>query len=108
MVVEELRTIFARFGLPESIVTDNGTCFTSVEFETFLQNNGIKHWTSAPYHPSSNGLAERAVQVVKRGLKKIAFGSIRDRLAKVLMAYRITPQATTGISPAEQLLSRRP
>ena len=62
-VIEELRTLFAKLGLPEMVVTDNGTCFVSQEFEQFLQKNGIKHTTSAPYHPASNGLAERAVQV---------------------------------------------
>ena len=67
LVIEELRTLFARFGIPESIVTDNGTCFVSEEFESFLKTNGIRHTTSASYHPSSNGLAERAVQIVKRG-----------------------------------------
>ena len=60
------------------------------------------------YHPASNGLAERAVQVVKRGLKKITAGSISSRLAKVLLTYRIQPQGTTGISPAKLLLGRRP
>ena len=107
-VIQELRTMFARFGLPETIVTDNGTCFVSAEFESFLEGNGIKHVTSAPYHPASNGLAERAVQIVKKGLKKLVSGSICDRLAKSLMAYRLTPQSTTGISPAELLLGRRP
>ena len=107
-VIEELQTICARFGLPETIITDNGTCFASAEFESFLQSNGIKHFTSAPYHPASNGLAERAVQIVKKGLRKVTTGSIRNRLAKILMTYRITPQTTTGISPAELLLGKRP
>ena len=70
--------MFAQFGLPETIVTDNGPCFVSAEFETFLVRNGIKHLTSAPYHPSSNGLAERAVQLVKRGLKKTTSGSMKS------------------------------
>ena len=58
VVIEELRTLFAQFGIPETIVSDNGLCFVSAEFEAFLENNGIKHITSAPYHPASNGLAE--------------------------------------------------
>jgi len=107
-VIRELRTVFARFGLPETVVTDNGTCFVSAEFETFLRKNGIKHFTSAPYHPASNGMAERAVQILKMGLKKITKGSISERLAKILMSYRLTPQTTTGISPAELLLGKRP
>ena len=107
-VIEELRTLFSQFGIPETIVSDNGTCFVSTEFEAFLSDNGIKHVTSAPYHPSSNGLAERAVQVVKRGLRKVTKGTMRSRLAKILFAYRLTPQTTTGISPGELLLGRRP
>ena len=108
VVIEELRSLFAQFGLPESIVSDNGTCFTSSEFETFLKLNGITHLKSAPYHPSTNGLAERAVQIVKRGLRKIVRGSFRSRLAQVLFAYRLIPQTTTGLSPSELLLGRRP
>ena len=105
---EELRTIFAKFGLPETVVTDNGPCFVSIEFEEFLRNNGVRHITVHPYHPASNGLAERAVQIVKKGLKKEQSGSIKSRLAKVLFAYRLTPHSTTGESPAELLLGRRP
>jgi transposase InsO family protein len=107
-VIEQLRTVFAQFGLPETVVTDNGTCFVSAEFESFLKVNGIKHLTSAPYHPASNGLAERAVQMVKKGLKKTLLGSISSHLATTLMSYRLTPQSTTGVSPAELLLGKQP
>ena len=51
----------------------------------------IKHITSVLYHPSTNGLAERAVQIVKRGLKKEKEGSMK-RLAKVMMAYHVLPR----------------
>ena len=60
--IEHLRMIFARFGLPEVMVTDNGTYFTSNEFQEFEQCNSIRHVCIVPYHPLSNGLAERAVQ----------------------------------------------
>ena len=66
------------------------------------------HITSAPYHPSTNGLAERAVQVLKQGLKKVTTGNLKTRLARVLLSYRITPQSSTGVSPAELLLGRCP
>ena len=106
-VIELSRTLFAQFGVPEALVTDNGPCFVSEEFETFLLNNGIKHITSAPYHPATNGLAERAVQIVKNGLKKEKNGSMATRLARILMAYRTTPQCTTGMFPSELLHGRR-
>ena len=59
------RKLFATFGVPEVLVTDNGPSFVSAEFEQFLKNS-IRHKTSPPYHPATNGLAERAVQTVKR------------------------------------------
>ena len=70
--IEHLRNIFATHGLPEMLVTDNAAYFTSQEFQDFTKLNGIRHVTSAPYHPASNGLAERAVQTVKEFLKKPA------------------------------------
>ena len=60
--IEHLRSVFARFGLPKVMVTDNGSCFTSSDFTEFARHNQIHHLRTAPYHPSSNGLAERAVQ----------------------------------------------
>ena len=64
VVIELSRILFAQFGIPEVVVTDNGLCFVSEEFGTFLVTNGIKHITSAPYHPSINGLTEREVQTI--------------------------------------------
>lgn len=61
-----------------------------------------------PYHPSTNGLAERAVQSFKQALRMNTTGSIHDRLQRFLFKYRITPHSTTGISPAELLFGRRP
>ena len=68
VTITTIRQTFAVLGLPITIVSDNGSCFTSDEFEQFCKANGIKHVTCSPYHPSSNGLAERAVQTVKAGL----------------------------------------
>ena len=67
--IRELRTLFARFGIPQQLVSDNGAQFTGVQFAEFLGNNGVRHIRVAPSHPSSNGAAGRAVQTVKNGLK---------------------------------------
>lgn len=94
--IGKLRHLFSTHGLPEQIVSDNGTGFTSEEFKKFTQANGIKHTFISPYHPSSNGLAERAVQTFKQGISN-----------KFLFKYRVTPHTTTGLSPAELLVGRR-
>ena len=104
--IQRLRAMFARFGIPESLVSDNGPCFISKEFKDFLRKNGVMHITSAPYHPASNGLAERAVRIVKEGLRKMKTGTISDKIARLLFQYRMTPQSVIKLSPAELLLGR--
>ena len=99
--LEHLRSMFARFGLPEVMVTDNGTCFTSSEFAEFSRRNQIRHVKVAPYHPSSNGLAERAVQTFKLGMKKQTSGTMQTKLSHFLFHHRLTPNSTTGVAPAE-------
>ena len=76
--VEKLRSLFAQFGLPEVLVSDNGPNFVSSEFNEFLHRNGVKQVTSALAHPASNGLAERAIKTVKEGLSKLKSGTIAD------------------------------
>ena len=95
VTLTKLRQTFATLGLPCVLVSDNGTCFTSAQFDEFCKLNGIKHITSSPYHPASNGLAERAVQTVKTALRKTT-GNLEDRLYRVLSAYRTTPQTPCG------------
>ena len=108
--VEKLRHSFAIHGIPSVIVSDNGTCFTSKEFNDFCQKNDIRHVTSAPYHPSTNGLAERSVRTFKETLKKWKNDedTVQTKVERFLFAYRNTPHATTGLSPAQVLLKRRP
>ena len=95
--------------LPEWIVSDNGTQFTSEEFGEFLRRNGIKHIRSAPYHPAANGEAERFVQTFKQAMRsaKSDPGTLEAKLARFLLSYRSTPNATTNVSPAELLFNRR-
>ena len=107
ITIRKLRQSFSTHGIPDLIVSDNGTNFTSAEMEDFLRSNGIQHICSAPYHPSSNGLAERAVQTLKNSLHKQGEGPLEDRVARFLLTYRVTPHATTGVAPCELLMGRR-
>ena len=99
--IEHLRNIFATHGLPEMLVTDNASYFTSQEFQDFTKLNGIRHVTSAHYHPASNDLAEKAIQGVSPS------DLLQTRLSRFLLQYRITPHSATETSPAELLLGRR-
>lgn len=106
--VTRLKRLFAAYGLPEHIVTDNGTQFMSEEFRGIMQQNGIRHSTSTPGHPATNGLAERYVQTYKSGMKKRAHSTtdLEERISLFLMQYRTTPNFTTGQSPVDLFLNR--
>jgi len=82
---EKLRRLLASYGLPEQIVTDNATTFTSEEFQILI-----------------NSLVERYVQTLKAGMKKLnTTMDIDDRLSMFLLQYRTTPNCTTEQSPAD-------
>ena len=105
--IEKLRQSFCYLGLPEILVTDNGSTFTSDEFEEFMKRNGVRHIKTSPYHPASNGLAERAVQTFKAGLRKLKEGTLETRVSRFLFSYRVTPQSVIETSPAELMFGRR-
>ncbi|KAI4887000.1 hypothetical protein NFI96_027939, partial [Prochilodus magdalenae] len=106
--IEVLRGLFSHYGVPEVLVSDNGPQFTSEEFTHFLTSNGITHKRSAPFHPATNGLAERFVQTCKHALKlSRGTASVQRRLDAFLLQYRNTPHATTQESPAMLFLRRR-
>lgn len=107
VTIEMLRKSFATLGLPEVVVSDNATAFTSSEFAEFLKRNGIRHIRTPPYHPASNGLVERMVQTFKEGMKRLKQGSLNTRLARFLFKYRLTPHSSTGVSPAELMFGRK-
>jgi hypothetical protein len=107
--IDALHSLFARFGLPEQVVSDNGPQFVSDEISQFLNLNGINNIRSAPYHPSSNGLAERFIQTMKQALKASEAGrkSLPQRLAQFIFEYRASPHATTSSSPNQLFLGRQ-
>ena len=67
--IDVIRSLFATHGLTQELVSDNGPQFRSSEFKKFMHSIGIKHILSAPYHPASNGMAERFVRTFKQAMK---------------------------------------
>ncbi|XP_042148141.1 uncharacterized protein K02A2.6-like, partial [Ixodes scapularis] len=114
--IEKLRCVFASYGLPEEVVTANGPQFTARTFADFLQKNGVRHTRTPPYHPASNGSAERCVETVKRNLLRQLLEErktdikkpLQHRVDLFLFRYRNTPTATAGQTPAELFLSWKP
>ncbi|XP_015260649.1 PREDICTED: uncharacterized protein K02A2.6-like [Cyprinodon variegatus] len=108
VTIEALRTLFARAGLPQQLVSDNGSQFTSEEFQMFMKGNGIKHITTVPFHPATNGLAERFVQTFKQSMKAMANNilSISEKLANFLFSYLNTEHYTKGQTPSMLFMGR--
>ena len=100
-----LEEAFSHFGYPHAIVSDNATTFTSDEFKEYCRQRGITHLTGAPYHPATNGAAERLVQTFKKALTKSSLPP-QQALLEFLQQYRRTPSAT-GHSPSELLMGRQ-
>ncbi|XP_055714390.1 uncharacterized protein K02A2.6-like [Phlebotomus papatasi] len=110
LTIAKLTEIFARHGIPETLVSDNGTQFTNSEFQKFCEVNGIAHIRTSPYSPASNGQCERLVGTLKHALEKqSSSGSIESSLQRFLATYRVTPNdsAPEGKSPAELMYGRK-
>jgi len=100
-----LRLIFARNGVPRTLVSDNAAEFTDSDLCAWLERIGCRPLKTPPYHPQSNGAAERMVQTIKRGLK--AFNKERSTfeayMARLLLAYRSVPHAGRAQSPSAMM-----
>ena len=104
-VIKALKEQFSRHGIPDTVVSDNGSQFSSQEFHEFALSWEFNHVTSSPHHPKSNGKAESSVKIVKQLFKKAE----RDRQDPwlALLDYRNTPTEGVRASPAQRLMSRR-
>ncbi|KAL5515496.1 hypothetical protein EMCRGX_G000670 [Ephydatia muelleri] len=107
IILVDASTKWLEFFPPMAFRTFLSPTFSSSEFEEFVKRNGFRHIRVAPYHPASNGAAERAVQTLKEYLSKTR-GDLETRLSRFLFQYRLTPHTSTGLSPAELLFGRRP
>lgn len=113
-VIKVMIGIFARFGLPDTLVTDGGPPFNSGSFVEFFEKQGVRIMKSPPYHPESNGQAERMVRLVKDVFKKFLLDPEMLKLdtdlqiSYFLFSYRNTVSNADGHFPAEKLLSYKP
>uniref|UniRef100_A0A674EBM2 Gypsy retrotransposon integrase-like protein 1 n=1 Tax=Salmo trutta TaxID=8032 RepID=A0A674EBM2_SALTR len=103
-VIHKLKAAFARHGIVETLISDNGPCYKSNEFESFTKAWEFTHVTTSPHYPQSNGLAEKSVQIAKSLMDK-AKADKRDPYLS-LLEYRNTP-VDNFKSPAQLLMSRR-
>ncbi|KAI8506116.1 hypothetical protein Bbelb_164690 [Branchiostoma belcheri] len=107
-VIEALDPIFARFGNPSTLRTDNGPQFVSTEFTEYLREQGIEHRRTTPLWPQANGEVERQNRTLLKSIKiaRIEGKDWRQEIQKFLKAYRSTPQVTTGETPYKLMFGR--
>ena len=99
-IINHMKGIFARHGIPEVLISDNGPQYASSTFSQFSRDYGFSHYTSSPLYPQGNGEAERAVRTVKDLLRKQGDPYL------ALLAHRATP-LSCGYSPSELLMGRK-
>ena len=107
-VIPKLDQLFATFGTPRIVKSDNGPPFNSDEFATFAQVLGFRHRKVTPLWPRANGEVERFVKTLKKSIKaaKTEGKNWRKVLQSFLRNYRTTPHATTGTAPSVLLMKR--
>ncbi|KAL1430193.1 hypothetical protein MTO96_015309 [Rhipicephalus appendiculatus] len=105
-VIDVLRSLFATFGIPQKVVSDNVKAFISSEIKHFCASNAIQAATSPAYHPATHGQAKRYVAELKRALLREADKSIQCRLARFLYRQHTTIHTATGMAPAKTTFGR--
>lgn len=99
-IINHLKSIFSRHGIPERLISDNGPQYSSGEFVEFARVYGFDHVTSSPLYPQANGEVEKAVSTAKSLIGK------SDDPYLAMLSYRATP-LEHGYSPAELLMGRK-
>ena len=104
-VVNKVRSHFARYGIPDIVVSDCGSQFLAKEFQQLANQWRFEHVKSSPYHHQSNGKAENAVKIMKQLFLKAKENNRDPQLA--LLEWRNTPTEGFNSSPAQRFFGRR-
>ena len=104
-IIKHCKTTFARHGIPDILISDNGPQFDNTEFARFAKEWNFTHKTSSPHYPKSNGLAERTIQTLKKVLKKARKDGTDPNLA--ILELQNTPRTNDLGSPVQRVFSRR-
>ena len=109
-IARELIVLFSRFGVPEEILTDQGSNFLSSLLGGLYHALQINRICTTPYHPQTDGLVERFNGTLKSMLGKFISRNQKDwddYLLYLLFSYREVPQESMGFSPFELLYGHR-
>lgn len=104
-VIKRMKSHFARHGIPDTIISDNGTQYTSSAFKSFSKQWGFCHETISPGNSQANGAAEAAVKIAKKLMKRSKSAGEDPFIS--LLNLRNTPTEGLNTSPAQRLLGRR-
>ena len=105
---EKLKKIFAAYGTPEQLESDNGPPFSSKEFAEFALEEGLKHHRITPLHPRANGEAESFMKLLNKTEQRADLENKSTKIAiqELLTGYRSTPHPATGVTPYEAMMNR--
>ena len=104
-VIGQMKSIFSEYGIPVTVMSDNGPQFASTELNEFSRQYRFSHITSSPHYAQANGFIEHMVQTVKMSMKKCLASGHDFNLA--MLVYRAIPQSIKLPSPAEMLNNRK-
>ena len=107
-VIPKLESVFARWGIPKVVKTDNGPPFNSKNFTEYAKISGFRHRKTTPLWPEANGEAERFVRTIKKAISaaRIKHRNWQYEMWVFLRNYRATPHTSTKVPPATAMMGR--
>ena len=108
-LIPSLQRIFSTYGLPKTVISDNGPPFKSHALKTYFQQKNVSHRRITPLWPQANAQAERFMKSLNKIVKSayIEGKPWKNQVYEFLFAYRNTPHCTTQVAPADLMFQRK-